>query len=213
MARYKDGINGAFRGKVGTVVGASWRGIDYVRTVADTSRIKWSEAQINQRILFALVVNWIKPLWAVINLGYQRYKNRKTPLNAAVGYHMKEAVKGEAPDLEIEFSKAIFSVGELLMSLIKELVALGNAMLRISWDNMAQSVYSCGSDRAIFIVYNPGKQQFISFICSALRADGEAVLQLPIGFAGDAVHCYMFFASEKGDMVSTSQYLGEMVVV
>lgn len=213
MARYKNGINGAFHGKAGTVVGASWRGIDYVRSVADTSRIKWSEAQINQRILFALVVNWIKPLWSVINLGYQVFKNRKTPLNAAVGYHMKEAVIGEAPDFEIDFSKAIFSVGELLMSLIKELAGLGNAMLRISWDNIAQSVYSCDSDRAIVIIYNADKQQFVSFIYSAMRADRQALLQLPNGFVGDAVHCYMFFANEKGDKVSTSQYLGEVVVV
>jgi hypothetical protein len=190
----------------------SWRGIDYVRSVADTSKVKWSEAQINQRILFALVVNWIKPLWSVINLGYQRHKNRKTPLNAAVGYHMKEAVIGEAPDFEIDFSKAILSVGELLMSLVKELIALGDAMLCINWDNIAQSVYSCGSDRAIFIFYNPNKQQFVSFMYSALRADRQAVLQLPNGFAGDVVHCYMFFANEKGDRVSTSQYLGEMVV-
>lgn len=213
MARYKNGINGTFRGKVGTVVGASWRGIDYVRGVADTSRIKWSEAQINQRILFALVVNWIKPLWSVINLGYQVFKNRKTPLNAAIGYHMKEAVKGEAPDFEIEFSKAIFSVGELLLSLITEIAALGDGRLCIKWNNIAESVYNSGSDRAIFIVYNPDKQQFVSFVYSAMRADRQAVLQLPGGFAGDAVHCYLFFASEKGDKVSTSQYLGEVVVV
>ncbi|WP_285056674.1 DUF6266 family protein [Pedobacter ginsengisoli] len=161
----------------------------------------------------ALVVNWIKPLWSVINLGYQVFKNRKTPLNAAIGYHMKEAVKGEAPDFEIEFSKAIFSVGELLLSLITEMVALGDGMLCIKWNNIAESVYNSGSDRAIFIVYNPDKQQFVSFVYSALRADRQAVLQLPDGFAGDAVHCYLFFASEKGDKVSTSQYLGEVVVV
>ncbi|HMI04491.1 MAG TPA: DUF6266 family protein [Pedobacter sp.] len=213
MARYKNGINGAFRGKVGTVVGASWRGIDYVRGVADTSKVIWSEAQINQRVLFALVVNWLKPLWSVINLGYQVFKKRKTPLNAAIGYHMKEAVKGEAPDFEIEFSKAIFSVGELLLSLIKELVALGDAMLRISWDNIAESVYNSGSDRAIFILYNPDKQLFVSFVYCALRAHRQVLLQLPEGFAGDAVHCYMFFTNEKGDKVSTSQYLGEVVVV
>jgi hypothetical protein len=213
MARYKNGINGSFSGKVGTVVGASWRGIDYVRGVADTSKVKWSEAQMNQRILFALVVNWIRPLLSIINIGYQVFKKRKTPLNAAIGYHIKEAVKGEAPDFEIEFSKAIFSVGELLMSLITELVALGNALLSISWDSTAESVYSCGSDRAIFIVYSPDKQQFVSFVDSALRADQQVLLQLPDGFAGDGVHCYMFFTNEKGDMVSTSQYLGEMVVV
>jgi hypothetical protein len=213
MARYKNGINGPFSGKVGTVVGASWRGIDYVRGVADTSKIKWSERQINQRVLFALVVNWLKPLWSVINLGYQVFQKRKTPLNAAIGYHMKNAVKGEAPNFEIEFSKAIFSIGELLTSLVTGLVALGDAILRINWDNIAESVYNSGSDRAIFVVYNPDKQQFVSFVCSALRADRQVLLQLPNGFAGDGVHCYMFYANEKGDKVSTSQYLGEVVVV
>lgn len=70
-----------------------------------------------------------------------------------------------------------------------------------------------GSREGIFIIYDLGKQQFVSFVYSALRADRQVLLQLPVSFAGDAVHCYMFYTSETGDRVSTSQYLGEMVVV
>jgi hypothetical protein len=212
MARYKNGINGSVSGKVGTVVGASWRGIDYVRSSGDTSKMKWSEAQVNQRILFALVMNWIRPMLSIINIGYQVFKKRKTPLNAAVGYHIKEAVTGDAPAYEIDFSKAIFSVGELLISLVREMVAMGDSVLHINWDNIAESIYSSGNDKATFIVYNPAKAQFVNFVNEVKRNEQEVMLQLPGKFASDRVHVYMLYTSEKGDQVSTSQYLGEITV-
>jgi len=31
MATFKNGPNGGFSGKVGSVVGSSWKGIDYIR--------------------------------------------------------------------------------------------------------------------------------------------------------------------------------------
>ncbi len=33
MAKFNDGINGPFKGKVGTVVGATWKGIHYMRSL------------------------------------------------------------------------------------------------------------------------------------------------------------------------------------
>ena len=212
MARYKNGINGPVSGKVGTIVGASWRGIDYVRNVADTSKVKWSEAQLNQRAIFALVMNWIKPLLPVINMGYQSFKSRKTPLNAAVGYHIRHAVSGAAPDYEIDFEKAIFSVGDLLISWVRQLNTLDAAILHLCWDNSTESIYSSGSDCATFVVYNPLRQLFVSFVNEATRLEREVRLQLPLHFKDDRVHVYVFYTNSTGDRVSTSQYIGQVII-
>jgi hypothetical protein len=98
----------------------------------------------------------------------------------------------------------------LLISLVKEMVALGDAMLPICWENITETIYSSGDDRAIFVVYNPVKNQFVSIVRGALRSEREVLLQLPEKFAGDGVHVYMFYSSEQSDRVSTSLYLGEL---
>ncbi|HKG07217.1 MAG TPA: DUF6266 family protein [Pedobacter sp.] len=210
MARYKNGINGPVSGKVGTVVAASWRGIDYLRSVSDTRNVKWTEAQVLQRLKMAAVMAWLKPLLVVINIGFQAFREKKTPLNAAVSYHLKEALKGEPPEYEIDFKKAIFSIGVLLVSFVREVLGIGNALLHLKWENGVETAYSAPGDRATFIVYNKARERFVTFENEAVRADGEATLQLPEEFEGDTVHCYMFYVG--GKMVSTSSYLGEVVV-
>ena len=40
MGKIKQGILGGFRGKVGTVIGASWNGISYMRGARNPRRIQ-----------------------------------------------------------------------------------------------------------------------------------------------------------------------------
>lgn len=211
MATYKKGINGPFKGKLGNVVGASWRGVDYLRSLGETTAAP-TQKQINQRLKFALVMGWLKPLLNIINIGYQILTGDKTPMNRAVSYHLKEAVTGDAPDYGINFKKAIFSRGELLVSWILEVLCLVNAVLNIKWDNGPESAFSNDTDKASFIIYNPAKEAFVSFEGIALRSDKEAALQLPDDFAHDRVHAWMHYVNAEGNAVSTSVYLGEYTI-
>jgi hypothetical protein len=52
MARIKQGILGNFRGTVGTVVGASWNGINYMRGRAQSVKNPKTPAQMIQRDFF-----------------------------------------------------------------------------------------------------------------------------------------------------------------
>ena len=52
MGTIKQGILGGFNGKVGTVVGASWKGISYMRGIAQSVRNPKTEAQVKQRNFF-----------------------------------------------------------------------------------------------------------------------------------------------------------------
>lgn len=128
MARYKNGINGTFSGKVGAVVGASWRGIDYMRSVQKAITKPASQTQLSQRLKFKLVTGWLTPLRDLVWIGYQFYMGSQTPVNGCVGYHLKEAIRGEAPDYRIDFPKAVFSRGELIISLIKEVFVAGGML-------------------------------------------------------------------------------------
>ena len=213
MARYKNGINGAFSGKIGNVIGATCRGVDYMRSVPGVSSgKKYSEAQINQRIKFALVVNWLRPLLGWINIGFKVLNGCKTAMNLAISYHLNEAVAGEGPDYTIDFKRAVFSIGELLISWVKEVMCVRNALLTVKWADARESVFCNRADRANFIVYNMAKGVFVTFENAAQRMDKEVSLQLPNDFAGDLIHCWMSYVNENGDKVSISVYLGEVMI-
>jgi hypothetical protein len=59
MGRIKKGILGGFSGKVGSVVGASWKSIDYIRSLPASVRNPRTPAQVNQRSKFATVIKFL----------------------------------------------------------------------------------------------------------------------------------------------------------
>lgn len=213
MGRYKNGINGAFSGKVGSVVGSTWRGIDYMRSLPDIRVKAFSEKQRNQHFLMGMVSSWLKPLKLLIEIGYQMYVTGKTPMNGCVSYHMKHAVTGNSPaEYLIDFSKVILSRGELLIALFKEVLTLADAVLHVKWDNATASLFNNDDDEAVFVVYNPAKTNFVCFDRVVKRADKAALLQLPADYAGDTIYCWQHFVNATGNMVSTTLYLGEFIL-
>lgn len=61
MASFNKGILGAFNGKVGTVVGSTWRGKDVMRSLPRKSGKEASLLQKMQRYRFTLVANFLLP--------------------------------------------------------------------------------------------------------------------------------------------------------
>lgn len=213
MATYRKGVNGPFKGKLGSVVGVTWRGIDVIRSLGEPNAKAPSEKQLDQRYVFALVNSWLKPLRDLIWIGFQIFKGTKTPMNGAVSLLLKEAVTGNSREnYAIDFAKVILSRGELLISLIKQVLALVNSILSIEWENPPASAFCRDDDKATIIVYNAVKQRFVTFKDVAQRADRVVDLQLPANFAGDVVHTWMYYVNTAGDAVSTSIYAGEFTI-
>lgn len=206
MARYKEGLNGPLSGKVGNAIAANWRGIDYLRSNWEVTKPA-SAAQLKQRRKFTVSMGWVKPLISIINIGYRSIKTAKTALNAAVSYHMKHALVAVGADFEIDFSKAIFSIGHLHSSVIKELSLLPDGLVYLSWEDRAETLFNAGNDLATFIIYNPKRRRFITYKDAAMRADAEVMLELPPQSRGCKLHLYMFYARNEGDEVSTSVYI------
>lgn len=60
MGTIKKGILGSFSGKVGNVVGASWRNIAYMRSLPSSMRNPRTEKQVTQRNRFSLIGKFLK---------------------------------------------------------------------------------------------------------------------------------------------------------
>ncbi|WP_449438023.1 DUF6266 family protein [Pedobacter steynii] len=90
---------------------------------------------------------------------------------------------------------------------------MANGVLRVKWENGPASALCNDTDLATFIVYNETKEQFVTFQNVTERAANEVSLQMPKNFANDAVHCYMYYINAFSNVVSSSLYVGEAVVV
>ncbi len=66
MGTINQGILGGFSGKVGSVIGASWKDISYMRTRAVNTKDAHTEKQLNQRARFTLSMDFLRPMKAYL---------------------------------------------------------------------------------------------------------------------------------------------------
>jgi hypothetical protein len=213
MARYKNGILGAFSGKVGTVVGASWCGTDYMRSLPEKSGKPETPAQRNQRYKMQLLRGFLLALNDLIKIGYQNPAPQKTPMNAALSYHLQHGITGGPDDLRIDFPNLLYSRGALFVPWLPQVIPAMGQLLDFSWQSSAPAPLSKPDDQAILVVYNPAKKEFAIFKNIAARTDGAVQVQLPVKYAGDAVHCYMSFIDANGKNASANVYIAEVNVI
>ena len=133
MGTYSTGANGAFSGKVGSVIGSNWRSVDYLRGLSKRKKKGASELQLAQQMRFALCANQLRVIKDVLNLGFSDKKlNKITGYNAAVKIFLSEAVTGEYPNYGIDYSKIKLSKGSLYPG---ELSVRLDSEIVISWTN------------------------------------------------------------------------------
>jgi hypothetical protein len=113
MAKFTQGINGPFRGKVGTVIGATWKGIPYMRSLPHARTSKPSAKELNNRRKWALSQHWLQPLTEFVRLGFKGFSPKAEGFVAAKSYLLKNAVEGEGESLAINPSLAKLSWGDL----------------------------------------------------------------------------------------------------
>jgi Family of unknown function (DUF6266) len=94
MGIISKGILGGFSGKVGTVVGGNWKGIDYMRSMSSSKRTSFSQAQLEQQAKFALSVKFLQPINGLLDITFRDYAIKMTGQNNAMRYTLKNAIAG-----------------------------------------------------------------------------------------------------------------------
>ena len=72
MAKFPSGINGPFVGKLGNLVGSTWKGIPYVKTVNERTTPATDDEKSNRQ-KFALAQRWLRPLLDFVRQGFKGY--------------------------------------------------------------------------------------------------------------------------------------------
>ncbi|WP_285054685.1 DUF6266 family protein [Pedobacter ginsengisoli] len=212
MARITNGILGGFSGKVGTVVGASWRGIDYIRGLPEPSNKPATALQLAQRLKMVLFRGFLLGVDQIIENCYQNYE-KTTPMNSALSYNMQYAVTGSYPDLNIDFPNLLYSKGDLLSASSLKVVSTETNTIDFTWQNGDFNNYRGAQDQVSLVAYSPEGLKFAKLTDAGVRADEGSRLIFPGKFSGQVVHCYLSFYSKAFSIASTNEYLGAVTVI
>ena len=210
MGTIQKGILGGFSGKVGTVVGANWRGQDVMRSLPKKSDRAATEEQLIIRERFKLVTRFLAPIRPILALYFGQPQGYKSRRNLATSYHLTDAVIGVMPNLTIDYPKVIITKGELLLGENLAATAGANARIDVSWQDNSGEGLAKADDQLLAVVYNPDRDRFHTLMAGAARDEGTFRVELPPTWAAETVHCWLSFASAEGKKVANSVYMGEL---
>ena len=211
MGTIKKGILGGFSGKVGTVVGSSWKGIAYMRSLPQKVRNPRTLAQRSQRTKFALTLNLLQPMTEFLRIGWKLYAHKKSPFNAAMSYTIANAVTGAYPDYEINPNKVLVSRGALT-TVTNAMAGYNDYTVEFQWEDNSGRGSAKPTDKALIAVINLAKGEAVTDTAGAPRPDCVHSIAVPAEWYGDEVHTYMGFISEDGREVANSVYLGVVTI-
>ena len=113
MARLRQGILGPVSGSVGTIVGASWKDIDYIRSKSSRPKGDPTAAQLDNQYKFSAVINFVSTMTELLQQTFTKYAVGMSESNAAFSYNFRNALTGTSPDYSIDYAKALVSHGDL----------------------------------------------------------------------------------------------------
>lgn len=206
MANYNQGILGPFSGKVGPVVGSTWKGRQvmkgrpYPKKNVTPSIL---QARVQQRM--TVLANFLRPLGGLISLG-MRYAAKAaavTPRNFATKKNMANAMNISQGVWQVLPSVVAISDGNY--GNVESLALAQSASnLTASWTNNSgsnmgltaggRSIVLADTDLMWMVAYNVEKNEVV--MASGLtptREDQSASFARPANWvAGDHVHLYVF---------------------
>ena len=101
MGKLVNGINGPFVGKVGNVIGSSWRGIPYMKSRGLRTKPATPAEKLN-RFIFGMTQQWLFPLTKFLRVGFKNYTLTNQGVNAAKSYLYKHALIKDGYDSVID---------------------------------------------------------------------------------------------------------------
>lgn len=210
MAKYEVGVLGNFDGKVGTVVGASWRGIPYMRHKGRKSKKPRSQAQLEHQAKFKSVSKFVKAVSKLLMACY-RDSPEQTGVNHAFSDIYAKALTGVYPAYSLDYSKISVSKGVLFNADGPAAAAAGTGIVKFTWSDNTDNNLALATDKAVLVAYCPELEQAVYTLQGAARSAGTDNLNMK-NFAGKVVETWIAFMSANGQEVSSSIYTGQLTV-
>lgn len=204
-------ILGGYRGKVGTVTLSTWMSIETMRSNVGRKKKLPSEKQLIQIGIMKLVSSFLSSLLGVINIGYQQPKYPEmTKMNAAVKYHIKNALVGDEKNRFFDLSKIKLSKPIRSTQSAWNPVVEFNAdrTIKVSWELNPYPLKSTQLDDIVILVFYHKELDRFDMRWEIRRDDLTFTYTSFTNTVGHEVCCYMLITSADKKLVSETKYLG-----
>jgi hypothetical protein len=187
MAKVSAGILGPFSGKVGSVVGASWKGTRYVRQYVIPANPD-TDAQKAERGLFAdLVALASALLGGVLQVFWDPFLRNNSGWAHFIGVNRKLYT---TPD---DYSPVQIARGTLEGTVIAAAVYT-SPNVAISWSGTVLGNGAAGDAACVFIYDEVNKVGF--FQSTDVRSDQAAIVNVGAGRTASNLNAWLFFADD-----------------
>lgn len=211
MGTIRHGANGGFRGKTGSIIGSSWKGIDYIKGLSKKRTKAATEEQLIQQARFYTMTKFLMPIAPILRVGFgQINADRMTPTNVALQVNIDQAVQGAYPNFVLDYEKILISSGSYIGGGTTT-AAVSSGSLWVDWDPSLSVLYQSKADDLVYVLlYQPEKNEFMTASVLPTRVEAAVEIIIPAHLLGGKGHVWIFFADRKGKRVSKSTYLGEL---
>jgi hypothetical protein len=211
MAIIENGINGGFKGKVGSVTGYYANGKWVIRGLRKSTKKNkiGTEKQKASRRNFTTMQEFLKPLLYFIRIGFniESKKRMMTAHNVAKSYNMLNAM---TPDGKIDYSKVSLTYGKI-MGAEEPRITIDETHVHISWTNNFGADNERYVDQAMIIIYDV-ENKFTHFETAGEKrfkcADSIKLWKFK---NPPNLHIWISFISEDRQDISMSTYCGSFI--
>ena len=212
MGTIKQGILGGFSGKVGSVIGSSWKGISVMRGIAAHVANPKSDLQIAQRERVIVTMAFLQPMTSFIRVSWAAFAVKMTAMNAAFSYIIRNALQGTYPNIAVDYPNALVAKGNLPPALNAAAASTVAATVAFTWLDNSTEAGASDTDKTLIVIYSPAKKQAVTAMGLQERLANSQAVTVPSSFSGDLVHCYIAFETLDGSEQSNSMYAGAVTV-
>lgn len=204
MGIIRRGILGGVSGKVANVIGGSWKGIEYLRSMPLSVANPRTTSQVANRNRFKsvtvlaseMLTTIVKPLWdrfAVSMSGYNDFcKVNKDVFNDGV------------------FTPASFVISKGKMDAPANLVGTANIAghtFTATWSTELSDAYASADDEVYIAVVGANGTFAAAVSGSIKRSAGTVTFSYPAAFTGEQPYIYVAFRRPDGTIVSNSAFV------
>ncbi|MES2829990.1 MAG: DUF6266 family protein [Bacteroidota bacterium] len=207
MAFSDGGLLGKTRGKVGNLIYYTRMGKPLVRSIG-INLVPPTDAQLACRMQISAVSAFTKIIKGFVNVSFKaEAKKQNKMVNTLVNSVNKAAaLKGDYPDIEMDFTKAIVSNGDLAIAESPDVV-IANGGLKFTWNVAEQLPWPDISDQALLLAYLPHERKAYYSLFGNLRASGTGLLSINQPMLNKRMETYIAFLAADGNRASDSVFV------
>ncbi|WP_316820302.1 DUF6266 family protein [Pedobacter gandavensis] len=210
MGKLNNGLFGGFSGRVGNLVGYMLNGKPVIRLIGHSTK-KLTPARKANCQKMTVVNSFLRSNMTFIRNGFRLITagTDQNFYNAAVSYNKKHAVKGEYPNLNMDYSKAMVSMGSLLKAGKTE-ISQHEDGVEFNWEVPADLPWLNRNDRAMLLIHFPDADVSTYVLSGSRRHVGKEVVAIDPNLANSRMEAYISFINEDATEISDSVYAGSL---